>query len=344
MKVLAARFYEPHKPLRLEKVELPKVGDDDVLIEIKAAGVCHSDLHTINGLFPPAKPPPITLGHELSGIVAEKGKNVKKVELGDRVGADYVLSCGTCQYCSVGKDNLCDNFKVMAVNVDGAWTEKIVVPQRHVHKLPRNIDFPEGAIMNCAVMTSYHAMKLAQVSAGDTVLIYGLGGVGMNAVQWAKIFGATEIIVADIEDAKLKLAKEKGATVTINPKNEDPVKKVLEITDGGVDVGFEVIGLVETIKKVIACVRKGGKAVVVGMCFDNVPISFVDEVMTREIKLMSPQDHLKSEIPQVIKFIESGRFDLSKSVSHKLPLKDVNEAIRILNERIGNPVRVVLEP
>ncbi len=342
-KVLAARYYEPHEPLMLEEVELPPLSDDDVLIDIKAAGICHSDLHTINGLFPPAKPPPITLGHELSGIVAQKGKNVKKAEVGNHVGADYVLSCGTCSYCLAGKDNLCDNFKAMAVNVDGAWTEKIVVPQRHVHKLPRNIGFPEGAIMNCAVMTSYHAMKLAQVSAGDTVLIYGLGGVGINAVQWAKIFGATEIIGVDIEDGKLDLAKQMGATATINAKYEDPVKRVRDMT-GGVDIGFEIIGLVDTVKKMMGCVKKGGKAVMVGMCFDNVPISPVNDLMTSEIKLMSPQDHLKAEIPQVLKFIENGRFDLSRTVSHKLPLKEVNKGVQILEGRIGNPVRVVLEP
>ena len=341
---MAARYYEPHKPLKLEQVELPSVGDGEVLIDIKAAGICHSDLHTINGLFPPAKPSPITLGHELSGVVAEKGKNVKKVEVGDRVGADYVLSCGTCSYCVAGKDNLCDNFKVMAVNADGAWTEKIVVPQRHVHKLPYNIGFPEGAIMNCAVMTSFHAMKLAQVSAGDTVLVYGLGGVGINAIQWAKIFGATEIIGVDIEEGKLKLAKEMGATATVNPRDGDPVKQVRDMTGGGVDIGFEIIGLVDTVRKMIGCVRKSGKAVMVGMCFDNVPISPVNDVMTPEIKIMSPQDHLKAEIPQVLKFIENGRFDLSHAVSHKLPLKDVNKGVQILNERIGNPVRVVLEP
>jgi 2-desacetyl-2-hydroxyethyl bacteriochlorophyllide A dehydrogenase len=344
VKVLAARYYEPRKPLKLEQVELPKVQDDDVLVRIKAAGVCHSDLHTINGLFPPAKPPPITLGHEMSGIVEEKGKNVKKVEIGDRVGADYVLSCGTCSYCVAGKDNLCDNFKVMAVNTDGAWTEKIVVPQRHIHRLPHNVGFPEGAIMNCAVMTSYHAMKLAQVSAGDTVLVYGLGGVGINAIQWAKVFGATEIIGVDLEEGKLDLAKRTGATITVNPKDGDPVQRVRELTGGGVDVGFEVIGLVDTVRKMIGCVKKGGKAVMVGMCFDNVPISPVNDVMTPEIKLMSPQDHLKAEIPQVLKLIENGRFDLSHSVSHRLPLKEVNEGVRILNERIGNPVRVVLEP
>ena len=341
---LSARYYEPHTPLRLEKVSLSSLGDDEVLIQVKAAGVCHSDLHTINGLFPPATPPPITLGHELSGIVLEIGKNVKKIQVNDRVGADYVLSCGSCNFCEEGKDNLCSNFKVMAVNCDGAWTEKLIVPQRHVHLLPKNLGFPEGAIMNCAVMTAYHAVKHAQVSAGDTVLVYGMGGVGINAIQWAKIFGATEIIGVDLDDTRLKLAEKMGATATINSKSDDPISKVHDITGDGVDVGFEIIGLVDTAKKMMKCVKKGGRAVIVGMCFDNVPISPVNDLMTPEITLMSPQDHLKSEIPQVIRFIERGRFDLSHEVTHKFPLREVNEAVKVLNERIGNPGRVVLEP
>ena len=343
-KVLAVRFYEANKPLRIEEVELSPVGDDDVLVEVKAAGICHSELHMINGLFPPAIPPPITLGHEASGIVASKGKNVKNVAIGDRVGIDYVLSCGTCRFCLAGKDNLCDNFKVMMVNADGSWTEKIVVPKRHVHKLPTNLGFAEGAIMNCAVFTSYHAAKLANLRTGETALIYGLGGVGINLVQWARIFGATDIIAVDLEDEKLKLAKQKGATITVNPRNGDPIKQVRDLTEGGVDTAFEVIGLVDTTRKTMGCVKKGGKLVLVGMCFDNVPISTVNDVMTPEIKIMSPQDHVESEIPEVLSYIELGRFDLSGVVSHKLPLNKANEGVEILNKRIGNPVRVVLEP
>lgn len=343
-KVLAVRFYEANKPLRLEKVDLPSVGDDDVLVDIKAAGICHSELHMINGIFAPASPPPITLGHEASGVVESVGKNVKHIEIGDRVGIDYVLSCGTCKYCLVGKDNLCDNFKVMMVNADGSWAEKIVVPKRHIHKLPANLGFPEGAIMNCAVFTSYHAAKIADLHTGETTLIYGLGGVGINLVQWAKVFGSTDIIAVDLEDEKLDLAKRKGATATVNPKNGDPIKQVKDLTGDGVDTAFEVIGLVDTTRKTMGTVKKGGKVCLVGMCFDNVPISTVNDVMTPEIKIMSPQDHVKSEIPQVIRYIETGRFDLSGVVSHKLPLSEANKGVEMLNKRIGNPVRVVLEP
>jgi propanol-preferring alcohol dehydrogenase len=317
--------------------------DNDVLIEIKAAGICHSDLHILDGTFPPSKTP-ITLGHELSGVVAEKGRNIRNLEVGDRVGADYLLSCGTCESCVAGKDNLCDKFRCMAINCDGAWTEKIVVPVRHVYPLPHNIGFPEAAIISCAVMTAYHSLKLAEISAGETVLVYGLGGVGIHLIQWAKIFGATEIIGIDIEDRKLDLAKTLGATVTINPERCNPVEEVRKLTTGGVDTSFEVVGLTDTVKKTLACVKKGGKAVLVGMTFDDLTLSVVKDIMIPEIRIMSPQDHLKREIPQVMKFIEKGQYDLSRAVSHKMPLREVNEGVRMLSKRIGQPLRIVLEP
>jgi len=343
MKALSARFYEPRRPLKLEYVELPSITDDDVLVEVKAAGICHSELHILDGTFPPSKTP-LTLGHELSGVVAEKGRNVRNVEVGDRVGADYLLSCGTCESCLAGKDNLCDNFRCMSINSDGAWAEKIVVPIRHVYPIPSNVGYPEASIISCAVMTAYHSLKLAQITAGETVLVYGLGGVGLHVVQWAKIFGATEIIGIDIEDKKLNLAKDLGATATFNPNERDAIKEVREMTGGGVDAGFEVIGHADTVKKTLACVKKGGKAVLVGMTFDTLNLSVVNDIMIPEIRIISPQDHLKREIPQVLKFIASGRYDLSRAVSHRMPLKEVNEGIRMLSERINQPVRIVLEP
>ncbi|MFI5422079.1 MAG: alcohol dehydrogenase catalytic domain-containing protein, partial [Nitrososphaerales archaeon] len=329
-KVLAARFYKAKDPVRVEEMNVPPIGDSDVLLDVKASGICHSDLHTINGLADPGLPPPITLGHEASGVVTGKGRDVDNVEIGNRVGVDYVLSCGECAYCLTGRDNLCDNFSVMAFNADGAWKEKIVVPMRHVHKLPENIGFPEGAILNCAVMTAYHAAKLAQVFAGCSVLVYGLGGVGINVVQWAKLFGATEIVAVDLEDSKLNLAKQKGATIAINPQDGDIVKKIRGATNGGVDVGFEVIGRVDTERYTVESVRKGGKACLIGINFERLPIHVMNDLQVPEVMVMSPQDHLKAEIPQVLKFVASGKFDLTNVVSHKIPLGDVNKGIDML--------------
>ena len=341
--VLAARFYEQKKPLRLEQVELPTLTEGDILIEVKAAGICHSDVHVVNGLLPPAKVP-ITLGHEIAGIVAEKGNNVPEFEAGDRVGVDYVYNCGTCYYCRNGMDNLCDNCRYLVLNLDGGWTEKIVAPKRQVHRLPRNLGFPEGAIMNCAVMTAYHAMKLARVSAAETVAVYGIGGIGMQLVQLARVFGASEIVAVGRNETKLRMAKELGATTTVNAAEGDPVKMVHDATGGGVDAAFEAVGTVDTVKRTIGLVKKGGRAVIIGITIENVPISPVADLMAPEIKLLGSSDHLKSENSEVSSLIEHGRLDLSRSVTHRLPLAQANEGVRIVDEEIGNPIRVVLQP
>jgi alcohol dehydrogenase, propanol-preferring len=341
--VLAARFYAPKQPLKLESIPVPEMHDDDVLIEVKAATICHSDLHTIAGRQVPAFVP-ITLGHEASGVVAAKGKSVTNVEVGDRVGVDYVLSCGRCQFCLKGKDNLCDNFTVMSSNIDGSWKEKVVVPGRHVHKLPANVGFPEGAMLNCAVMTAYHSVKYAQISPGASVLVYGLGGVGLSLLKWTKIAGASDIIAVDLEEEKLRIARREGATFTVNPKDGNPVEQIRKLTGGGVDIGFEVIGKVESERNVISSVKKGGQAVLVGMCWDPVPVNVVNDLQVPEVKIMSPQDHLKSEIPEVLRLIETGRFVFGDAVTHKFPLESANDAVNVLQNRIGNPGRVVLEP
>lgn len=341
--VIAARFYAAKQPLKLENVQIPPPGDDEVAVEIKAASICHSDLHTLAGRQVPATVP-ITLGHEAAGVVSAKGKTVTNVEVGDRVGIDYVQSCGKCQYCLRGKDNLCDNFAVMSFNREGSWKEEAVVPSRHVHRLPNNIGFPEGAMLNCAVMTAYHAVRYAQQPPGASVLVYGLGGVGLSLLKWAKIAGATDIIAVDLEDEKLKIAKREGATATVNPRNGNPVQEIRKLTGGGVDIGYEVIGKQESERNTISSVRKGGQAVLVGMSWDPIPIHVVDDLQVPEVKVMSPQDHLKSEIPEVLRLIEIGRFTFSDAVTHKFPLGSVNEAVSVLQNRTGNPGRVVLEP
>jgi 2-desacetyl-2-hydroxyethyl bacteriochlorophyllide A dehydrogenase len=340
---LSARFYAAKQPLKLETVQISAMGDDQVLVDVKAASICHSDLHTIAGRQVPATTP-ITLGHEASGVVAAKGKDVTGIEVGDRVGVDYVHSCGRCQYCLKGKDNLCDNFTVMSFNTPGSWAEKVVVPGRHVHRLPANVGFPEGAMLNCAVMTAYHAVKYAQMMPGASVVVYGLGGVGLSLLKWTKIAGATDIIAVDLEEEKLKVARREGATATVNPREGNPVEQIRKLTNGGVDIGFEVIGKTESEKNVVASVKKGGQAVLVGMCWDPLPVHVVNDLQVPEVKIMSPQDHLKSEIPEVLRLIETGRFVFGDAVTHKFPLESANEAVGILQNRVGNPGRVVLEP
>lgn len=340
---LSARYYGARQALKIEDVSVPSLGEGDVEVEIKAAGVCHSDLHTINGKQTPPLIP-VTLGHEASGVVTGVGKRVKNVREGDRVGIDYVLSCGMCTYCLTGKDNLCDNLAIMSSSAEGSWKEIVVVNSRHVHKLPENIGFPEGAVLNCAVMTSYHAVRFAEIRPGLSILVYGLGGVGMSLLKWAKIAGASDIIAVDQEEEKLRIARREGATSTISPINGNPIEEIKKLTGGGVDIGFEIIGRIETYRNTLASVKKGGKAVLVGMCWEPFPIHVLNDLQFREVKLMSPADHLKSEIPEVLRLIELGSYKFGDAVTHKFPLKSANEAVEVLQKRIGNPGRIVLEP
>lgn len=339
----AARLHRIGVELSLDHVEIPDVGVEDVLVKIRASGLCHSDLNYRNGLSPVGKLP-IILGHEIAGVVAGVGDKVKDLKEGDRVCIHYILSCGNCIFCSAGRENLCERYQMIGKNVDGGFAEYITVPARNALKLPEKIPFEQGAIIGCAVSTAFHALRRGRVSAGDTVAIYGVGGVGVHAVQLAaKIFGAERVIAVDISDEKLKTATKVGATEVVNASKEDPLERINEITEGKLaNVVFEFIGARKTIEKAINCVGKGGRMVIVGIGSEDVRLSPYKIVIGREMEIVGVNDHLKSEMVQLIKLVGSGKIDLSDSITHRLPLEDVNHGIEILENKIGNPLRIVI--
>lgn len=338
----AARLHRIGEGLRIDRVRVPELGAHDVLIDIKASGICHSDLNYRDGVAPVGKMP-IILGHEMAGVVAEVGNRVEEVEEGDRVCVHYVISCGNCVFCSSGKENLCEKYQMMGKDVDGGFAEYIKVPARNVLRLPGAIPFEQGAILGCAVSTAFHALRRGRVNVGDTVVICGVGGLGIHAVQLAaKIFGAGEVIAVDVSDEKLKLAKKLGADEVINAAEEDPAERVREITDGRLaDVALDFVGLRKTIEKAIDSVGKGGRAVIVGIGLEDVRVSPYGTIIAKEMELIGVNDHLKSELAQLIKLAGSGKIDLSSSVTHRVPLEDVNRGMEILKMKIGNPIRVV---
>jgi len=339
----AVVFREARRPVQVEDMPTPSVGDTDVLVRIKAAGICHSDLHTLHGLYPVAKVP-MVLGHEGAGIVEKIGKRVTNVSEGDRVTVDYVLSCGNCEYCNADRNNLCNDAKYYGWNFDGTWAEYMLVQASNVFRLPKNVSFAEGALAGCAVVTGYHTMKISGIKAGDSVAIIGLGGVGTQLLQWCKIYGATRIIGVDIDDDKLQLASKLGATATVNARHEDPESAVKKLTDGkGVDVAFEAIGRRETVEKMILTVKKGGKAVIVGMCFDKISVTPVYDLMAKEIEIRNPTDHTKSEVEEVLGFLGKEKYDLSRSITQRIPIEKATQGLQAL-EKTGKQVRIVIEP
>ena len=339
----AARLHQIRQELSIDHVQVPKVNANEVLVDIKASGICHSDLNYRNGVAPVGKLP-IILGHEVAGVIAEVGNQVEDLEEGERVCIHYVISCGKCVYCSAGKDNLCEEYRMIGKDVDGGFAEYIKVPARNVLKLPKNIPFEQAATLGCAVSTPFHALRRGRVTPGETVVIYGVGGLGAHAIQLAsKIFGAGKVIAVDILEEKLKLAKQLGADEVVNAKEEDPAEKIKEITNGRLaDVVLDFVGLRETIEKVVECVGKGGRAVVVGISQESVRLSPYRTLIGKEMGLIGVNDHLKSEMTQLIKLVDSGRIDLSGSVTHKVSLEDVNQGMEILEKNVGNPVRVVI--
>jgi len=339
----AVVFREATRPVQVEDMPTPSVGDSEVLVRIKAAGICHSDLHTIHGLYPVAKVP-MVLGHEGAGIIEKSGKRVTSVSEGDRVAVDYVLSCGNCEYCNVGRNNLCNDAKYYGWNFDGTWAEYMLVQASNAFRLPKNVSFAEGALAGCAVVTGYHTMKISGIKAGDSVAVIGLGGVGTQLLQWCKIFGATGIIGVDIDDDKLQLASKLGASATVNARHEDVESAVKKLTDGkGVDVAFEAIGRRETVEKMISTVKKGGKAVIVGMCFEKISVTPVYDLMAKEIEIRNPTDHTKSEVEEVLALLGKEKFDLARSISQRVPIEKATQGIETL-EKTGKQVRIIIEP
>ncbi len=339
----AARLHKIGEELRIDTVKMPQVGASDVLVKVKASGICHSDLNYRGGVGAVARLP-ITLGHEIAGIIAEIGDQVQDVAREERVCVHYVLGCGNCAYCKDGKENLCVKYQMVGKDVDGGFAEYIKVPARNVLKLSETIPFEQGAILGCAVSTAFHALKRGGVCAGDTVLIYGVGGVGAHAVQLAaKTFHAGKVIALDIREEKLKLAKKLGAHEVVNVSKSDPVKRTKKITDQRLaDVVLESTGLKGTIQNAIDCLGKGGRLVMVSIGTEEITVSPYKTIIGKEIALIGANDHLKSELAQLIDLVGSGKIDLSSSITHRLSLGDINEGFEILCKGIGNPLRVVL--
>src|SRR5579859_6040508 len=217
----AVRLIRPGARLEMQEVAMPKPGPRDVLVRVKAAGICHSDAHYRAGKSGVVRLP-LTLGHEVAGIIEEVGAEVSRLKKGDRVCVHYLATCGDCAYCNEGSEQFCDTAEMIGKYRDGGYAEYIRMPARSVFALPAEIPFEQGAIMMCSSATSLHALNKARLTAGESVAIFGMGGLGFSALQLARAFGAGEIFAVDIKRAKLELAKKFGA-VPVDAAQTDAV-------------------------------------------------------------------------------------------------------------------------
>lgn len=324
----AAVFYGADQPLKIEEVPTPEISAEEALIKIAACGVCHTDLHYLEGV-PTFKKPPLILGHEASGIVTKVGEKVTKVKENDRVLIPPVLTCGTCYNCRIGRENLCRNIVMIGNSIDGAYAEYTKIPAKDLIKLPTEIPLEEASIISDAMSTPFHALKnRANVRPGDSVVIYGVGGVGLNAVQIAVALGAFVIAVDKVEE-KLQHARDLGASETINVDVENPVKAVRRITGGGADVAVEAIGIPEVMRMAYDSVRWGGRAVIVGYSHKDLTISAA-RLMFREIEIYGSLGCRIVDFPPLVDMVRRGKLKLL--VSNKMPLDQINEALEMLKK------------
>jgi propanol-preferring alcohol dehydrogenase len=340
----AVRLVTTGHPLEMQDIPIPEVGEYDLLVKVKAAGICHSDAHYRAGISP-VHPLPLTLGHEVAGVIERVGSDVHNLKPGDRVCLHYLVTCGNCEYCHQGSEQFCASGSMIGKYRDGGYAEYICIPVRSVFKLPEEIPFEQGAIMMCSASTSFHALNKVCLKPGESVAIFGVGGLGMAAVQLAYALGAMGVYAVDINPGKLALAETYGA-IPINAKEADPVTTIKNHTQGkGVDVALELVGLAVTMEQAIQSVGVLGRVGVVGLSDQKVSIDPYNQLLMREAEIIGVADHLAREIPTLIEFVRHGKFDLSQVISETIPLDadQINQTLDQLDV-YSHEGRVVIAP
>jgi len=340
----AVRLVEIGKPLQMQEIPVPSIGDRDVLVRVKAAGICHSDVHYRAGTSPVTQLP-VTPGHEVAGVVERVGALVSNVKAGDRVCIHYMVTCGECVYCSRGSEQFCVQGKMIGKHRDGGYAEFIAVPARSVVHLPEEVPFEHGAALMCSSATSFHALRKSRLQAGETVAVFGAGGLGMSAIQIARAFGALEVYAVDINADKLRLAERFGA-IPVDAGKGDPVAEIRRLTGGrGVDVALEVIGLPQTMEQAVKSLAIFGRAVLVGITRKPFEVDSYFDVIGREAEIIGSDDHLMSELPTLIELARRGILDLSRVVTRTVPLDAdaINQGMDDL-EHFKGDTRTVIVP
>jgi propanol-preferring alcohol dehydrogenase len=338
----AAVFHGSEQGLKIEDIPVPRIEDDQVLVKVAACGVCHTDLHYLEHGVPTFKKPPVVLGHEASGVVEELGSRVTHLKKGQRVLVPAVLTCGRCFACRQGRENICSDMKMVGNHFDGAYAEYMAAPAKDILDLPESIPLQEASIIADAISTPYHAVKnRARIRPGDTVVIFGCGGVGINAVQLASAAGGY-VIAVDINDRKLDWARQFGAAQTINASSVERVsKEVKKLTGGGADIAMEVIGNPRTIEEAFECVRIGGRLCVVGYTHEKISV-VAGKIMFKEIEVVGSLGCRPVDYVPLIRMVEQGKIDVKRQVTHRFKLDEIAKAFEVMKE--GLSLRSIVVP
>jgi L-iditol 2-dehydrogenase len=334
--------------MQLEMVEMPvpSIGADDVLVRVRACGICGSDVHGLDGRTG-RRIPPLVMGHEAAGEVVETGANVTDLKPGDRVTFDSTVYCGRCFFCLRGEQNLCDNREVLGVSPGpyrrhGAFAEFVAVPRRIMYRLPDNLSYEQAAMIE-AVSVAVHAVGLTPIRLGDTAVVVGAGMIGLLTIQSARNAGCSRVITVDPDEGRLKLALAAGATDSINPKAVNAVEAIREMTGGtGADVALECVGATEPIVTAIDGVRKGGAVTLVGNVSPKIDLP-LQSVVSRQIRVQGSCAS-NGEYPACIEMMSRGAIQVDTLISAVAPLGEGASWFDRLYRHEPNLMKVILRP
>ncbi|MPW25371.1 alcohol dehydrogenase catalytic domain-containing protein [Alkalibaculum sp. M08DMB] len=331
-KMLASILYGPGD-IRCEETCIPEIGSTDVLIKVAYAAICGSDLprsQNENG----ARRYPLILGHEFSGNIAEIGKDVTKVKIGDKVAVAPLIPDPKSEYSKAGEYGLSDNYNIIGTGSNGAFAQYVKVPEEHVVLVPDSLDLETAAGIEAAAI-AFHGLRRSEIEVGDTVAVLGCGSIGQLTIQCAKIFGASKIIAVDIFDDKLKLAKELGADVTINSKSENLMEKILEETELGVHVVLETAGSSITQEQALMITRKHGKIVYIGISHNELSLSekTVERILRAELTIKGSWNSYTAPYPgrdweATMNFMKTGHIVFKPMISHRIQLSEIGQYLK----------------
>jgi D-arabinose 1-dehydrogenase-like Zn-dependent alcohol dehydrogenase len=341
----AERFYADTKTLAVEDIPVPEPGPGEVLVKVAFCGICHSDLSLINGTFPPQRPV-VTQGHEASGTIAELGPGVTGWAEGDRVIVPAGRPCTTCPNCRRGDFVNCLRTQLMAFAYDGAWAEYTVAQAIGLTRVPDNVPLEQAAILADAVSTPFGAVvRTGRVGLGESVGVWGVGGVGTHIVQLARLVGAVPVIAVDIKPAVLDRAVELGADHVFDARDEQLHDKIADLTGGRkLDVAFDAVGLKSTFEQALDCVRVGGRLVAVGMSDQSPTVGPTAMFGLTQKQVLGHLGYQNLDIETLAMLVSRGRLDISRSISGIVSLEDVRVGIEKLENQDANPIRILVKP
>lgn len=333
------------KNIVFEDREKPSISSpNDVLLEIKSVGICHSDVHYyVHGRIGDlVVKKPLVLGHECSAVVVDKGEAVRNLEVGDRVVIEPAAPCGTCFYCKRGRYNICENLRFMGTPpTDGAFCEYVVWPSDFVYKMPEEMTFEEGALIEPFSVALY-SVRRGRLSPGDRVAILGAGTIGLMTLIAARACGASEVYVTDIVDYKLEVARRLGASAVINAKKEDPVETILSLTEGrGADIVFDAVGIEDTFNQALKIVRMGGRLVVIGLGFKDLVTSPILNIPLKEVDIYGILRYC-NVFQEALRLVSSKNLKLTELITHRISFSELVKGMELLAKGEENVIKVMV--